>query len=90
MSSFNDTTRLAIAELAIFLPLLAVVIFIAVRHGRRGLDGWGFLAAFCVLRLTSSGLQVGQQDSTSNTGSIVNSIGISALLLALSGVIHET
>jgi hypothetical protein len=89
VSSSSDVWRLAVAELAIFLVLLPIVVYILVRHGKHGLDGWGFLVIFCVLRLTSSGLQVGNKNGTSSTGSIINSIGISGLLLAFSGVLHE-
>jgi prolipoprotein diacylglyceryltransferase len=87
--SLNAITRLAIAELIIYLILLPIVIFILIKHGRRGFEGWGFLIVFCVLRLTSSGIQIGDSNSTSTTGAIINSVGISAILLALSGVIHE-
>jgi len=87
--TLNAITRLAIAELALYLILLPVVIYILIRHGKHGLDGWMFLTVFCILRLTSSGLQIGDRNSTSNTGAIVNSVGISALLLAISGVMHE-
>jgi hypothetical protein len=89
MTSLDATTRLAIAELTIYILLLPLVIYILVRHGRHGIEGWAFLIAFCVLRLTSSGLQIADRNSTSTIGSIINSVGISGLLLSLSGIIRE-
>ena len=82
-------TNLAIAELVIYLLLIPDIGYILYRHGRRGFLGWGFLVVYCVLRITSSGVQISDRNSTSNSGAILNSIGISALLMALSGIIHE-
>jgi hypothetical protein len=81
--------NLAIVELAIFIALVPIVIFILESHGRKGAEVWGFLLVFCILRLTSSGITVGHKNSISTTGSIINSIGVSGLLLALSGALHE-
>lgn len=88
MSSSN-VWNLAVAELAIFIILVPIVIFIIERHGRKGVEGWGFLLVFCILRLTSSAITVGHKNSVSTAESIFNSIGISGLLLALSGTLHE-
>jgi hypothetical protein len=87
--ALDAITRLAIAELVIYVLLLPLIVYILVRHGRRGLDGWGFLIVFCILRVVSSGLQIGSTSSNSSTGGIINSIGISALLLALGGIVTE-
>jgi hypothetical membrane protein len=87
MTSFNATARLAIAELIIYIILLPLVAYILFRHGKRGIDGWAFLVIFCILRIVSSAMQIANR--TSITGSIINSVGVSAMLLALVGVIHE-
>ncbi len=89
MAQSTDVWRLAIAELALYIVILPVVIYILIRHGKHGIDGWGFLAVFCVLRLTSSGIQVGSKNGASITGAIINSIGVSGLLLAFAGILHE-
>jgi hypothetical protein len=82
----NASGRLAIAELVIYIILLPIAVYILVRHGKPGYTGWGFFLVFCTLRIVSSGLGI---NDTSTTGGIINSVGISALLLAISGVIHE-
>jgi prolipoprotein diacylglyceryltransferase len=87
--SLNAITRLAIPELTLYILLLSIVIFILIKHGKRGLVGWAFLTIFCVLRLTSSGVQIGDRNSNSTTGAIINSVGISAILIAIGGLIHE-
>jgi hypothetical protein len=89
MAPLDAITSLAIAELTIYILLLPAIIYILVRHGRHGIEGWAFLIVFAILRLVSSGIQVANRNSTSTTGSIINSVGISGLLLSLSGVIHE-
>ena len=95
MTALDSVTKLAIAELSIYILLLPVVIFILVRHGKPGIFGWLFLSIFCVLRIVSSGLQIsdGIQASdgkpTSVTATIVNSVGVSPLLMALSGILSE-
>jgi hypothetical protein len=83
----NASSRLAIAELVIYIFFLPISLYILVRHGKPGYTGWGFFLVFCTLPIVSSGLGINE---TNTAGGIINSVGISALLLAISGVIHET
>ena len=91
----DDTTQLAIAELVIYLLLICLGFFILFKHGKRGLEPWLFYIMFCSLRIIAGGLQINnwnkiqQGKPSSDTASIVNSIGISALLLCSCGVLHE-
>lgn len=95
MSNLDATTQLSIAELAIYLILVPIIIYILVRHGKPGYHGWGFLIVFCGLRLASDGIQIGNHKNAANGGSagssgaIINSIGLSGLLYSLAGIIHE-
>jgi len=82
----NADSRLAIAELVIYIVFFVTGLYMLIRHGKPGYLGWGYFLLFCILRLTSSGLQV---NSTTVTGAIINSVGVSALLLTISGVLHE-
>jgi prolipoprotein diacylglyceryltransferase len=86
LAMLNASGRLAIAELIIYIIIFPIAVYILVRHGKPGYIGWGFFLVFCTLRIVSSGLGV---NDTSTIGGIINSVGISALLLAISGVIHE-
>lgn len=95
MSGLDPTTSLAIAELAIYILIVPIVVYIFIRHGKPGYLGWGFLLVFCGLRLTADGFQINDHskaskgEPVSGTGSIINSVGISGLLLSLSGIISE-
>lgn len=92
---FDAVTRLAIAELIIYIFILPLLVYILFRHFKYGFFGWGFLVAFGLLRIVSSALQIDKQHKESEgkptdyTADIVNSVGVSALLLAISGIIHE-
>lgn len=79
----------AIAILAIYVVLSPVALFVAYRHGFKGwaILGWGYLFVFCSLKVIGSGIQLA--DSESPGASIVSSIGLSPLLLATAGVLHE-
>ena len=95
MAPLDPTTRLAIAELVIYLIIVPIILYILLRHGQPGYPGWGFLIVFCGLRLASDGFQISDHNKAakgepvSNTGAIINSIGISGLVYSLAGVIHE-
>ena len=95
MAPLDPTTQLSIAELAIYIVLVPVIICILLRHGKSAYLGWGFLIVFCGLRLAADGIQIGDHSKAAkgepvgNAGAIVNAIGISGLLYSLSGIIHE-
>jgi len=81
---------LAAAQVAIYSVLALPTIYIAIRHGVKGyaVVGWVELFLFFSLKLVGSGLLLGS--STTNTSAtIISSIGLSPLLLAATGVLHE-
>lgn len=80
------TNPLSAAELAIYAILSIPVIFILIRHLPTGAIGWGFLLAFCMLRIIGGALSV---NSNKPSVSIISSVGLSPLLLAASGILHE-
>jgi hypothetical protein len=77
---------LSIAELAIYIILSIPVLYILVKHLWQGLTGWLFLFFFCTLRLIGGALSM---NSDSTSGEIISSVGLSPLLLATSGILHE-
>lgn len=85
------TNSLAIAELAIYSTLSLPVLFLLFRHGRIGLLGWAYLFAFCTLRLVGGAMSLSSDSSSSSSSaaSIISNAGLSPLLLAASGVLHE-
>ena len=86
----TPSENLALAVLIIFATLAIPTIFVAWRHGFRGLAilGWGYLFVFCSLKIIGSAMQL--SDPKGVGASIVNNIGLSPLLLAVAGVLHES
>lgn len=81
--------KYSLAVLIIFITLSVPTLFVTFKHGVRGwaILGWGYLFIFCSLKIIGSGMALGDPESSGAT--IVSSVGLSLLLLALSGVLHE-
>ena len=79
------------AQLAIYSALSLPVIYILIRHGRPGLMGWFYLLAFCSLRVVGGGMSLSSDKSgtPSTTATTISSIGLSPLLIGISGILHE-
>lgn len=73
------------AQLAIYALLTVPILFLLYKHGRPGILGWVYLFAFCSVRVIGGALALNE----SKTASIVGNIGLSPLLLAACGFIHE-
>ncbi|KAL7917648.1 hypothetical protein ACQKWADRAFT_26901 [Trichoderma austrokoningii] len=73
------------AELAIYAILSIPTLYIVFKHGRVGILGWAYLLAFCTLRIVGGILDL----SGSTSASIISSVGLSPLLLAAYGILHE-
>ncbi|ETS76270.1 hypothetical protein PFICI_11657 [Pestalotiopsis fici W106-1] len=78
------------AILAIDILLSFPAIYNIFKHGLRhgAILGWAYFFIFLTLRIVSSALQL--SDSKSSTASLVASIGLSPLLLATLGLVHES
>jgi len=81
------TDSLSAATCAIYVILTLPVLYLLFKHGRNGFLGWLFLFVFCGLRIISGGLGVKKSDSAA--ASIISNIGLSPLLLATAGILHE-
>jgi hypothetical protein len=79
------------AQLAIYAALSIPVIYILFRHGRIGLIGWFYILGFCSLRVVGGALSLSSDKSgiPSTTAATISSIGLSPLLLGISGLLHE-
>ncbi|KAH6867192.1 hypothetical protein B0T10DRAFT_451939 [Thelonectria olida] len=80
---------LALVVVFIFATLSLPTLYVIFRHGfqRQAILGWGYLFIFCTLKMVGSGMQLG--DSRSSSAAIVTSVGLSPLVLAAAGVLHE-
>ncbi|KAK5454289.1 hypothetical protein LTS15_006289 [Exophiala xenobiotica] len=87
----DNTTSLSAAELAIYLILIPLTVWLFFKHGRRASLAYIYLIIFETLRLVAAGLQIHahSQHTTSKTGAIIDSVGLSPLLLAFSGFLYE-
>ena len=78
----------AIIEVAVYITLVNPITFILFKHGRKGVLGWLALQSFCFTRIVGNILVLKDGD-TSTAATIVNSIGLSPLLIGTIGIIHE-
>lgn len=79
-------TAIQTAELAICAVLALPVLYIIFKHKLPGLLGWAYLFIFCTLRIVGGGMAL----SNSPSASLVANIGLSPLILAAAGILHES
>lgn len=91
--TLTSTSDLYVAELAIYLILLPLTAYLGWRHGQRGLLGYFYLNAFCIVRIVAdivSILPANQHATHPKTSTaVLSSVGLSPIMLALGGFIHE-
>lgn len=90
--AWTNRTTLSAIELAIYIACTPVVIYSALKHRRFGKLGHFFLAAFILLRVIGDGLVIHQRDRVgglTTTAAIINSVGISPLILATMSILNE-
>ncbi|KAJ5930809.1 integral membrane protein [Penicillium verhagenii] len=75
------------ADLAVYLILFPVISYIFITHRWTGFLPWYYLSVFCVARIIGGAL--GVHDRNSLAANIIQSVGISPLLLSVDGLIHE-
>ncbi|KAI1371264.1 hypothetical protein F4677DRAFT_435974 [Hypoxylon crocopeplum] len=84
------SSALPLALLIIYITLSLPTIYVAIKHGLKhaAIVGWFFLFTFCTLRIVSSAIEL--TDADSSNAALVASIGLSPLLAAACGVLHES
>jgi len=81
-----------IAQLVVFAVFFQPSIYVLFKHGKRGILGWFCVQSFCLVRIVGSVLEIIQEknNTTSSLGTLIlTSIGLSPLLLACLGILHE-
>jgi hypothetical protein len=88
--TLNDATKLAIVEIAIYAIIAPFTLWLAFKHGRIALIAFPYLVIFEVLRIAADAIQISDRDDAtpSETAAIVNSVGLSPLLLACAGMVE--
>ncbi|CAG9953072.1 unnamed protein product [Clonostachys rosea f. rosea IK726] len=77
--------QLSIAQLAIHATLSVPTFYILWKHGVTGLLGWGYLLVFFSLRIVGCAMAL----SGNTSAAIISNIGLSPILLATGGILHE-
>ena len=79
---------LAILEVAVYIFLVNPVTYVLFKHGRKGILGWLAIQSFCFTRIIGN-ILVLKDGEKSTAATIVNSIGLSPLLIGTIGILHE-
>jgi hypothetical protein len=78
----------AIVEVGVYIFLVNPATYILFKHGRKGILGWLAIQSFCFTRIIGNILVLKDGDK-STAATIVNSIGLSPLLIGTVGILHE-
>lgn len=98
--TLSNTSILSSVELALYAIIVPLALFIAYRHGRHGILGYFYLNISIAVRIAAAISQLVNNNSNnannndpaatlSLTTAILSSIGLSPLILAISGILHE-
>jgi hypothetical protein len=83
----------AAIELAVYIPAAIVAVIICVRHGFNRSSGWIYTLILCIVRIAGAACQVLSHQDHSNglieAEIIIDSIGLSQLLLATLGLLSR-
>jgi hypothetical protein len=84
----------SIAEIIVYVPSLAVAIFLSVRHGFARSSGWMFIIVFCIARLIGPAMQLAEisnprEQALYEGSAILNNVGFSPLTLAALGLLSR-
>lgn len=89
--AISQVNQVAIAQICVYVPALAIAIVLALRHGFRRSSGWLYLILFCLIRVVGASMQLATINDPTNSDLYVgaftlNSIGLSALILIMLGL----
>jgi hypothetical protein len=90
---FNGQAGISVAELIVYFPALIVATVICIRHGFDRSSGWIFALLLCLVRIVGACCQLTTYHNKSvdllEATIILESIGISPLLLATLGLLSR-
>lgn len=90
--TLNNSTSLAVAELIIYILLLPIILYVLYKHGRRGFMAYIYLVVFDIIRIVPAAMQISEHNQhkpESTTAAIIDSIGLSPLILCTAGILAE-
>lgn len=83
----TDMNGIFPADVAVYLLLTPVVVYIFFAHRWTGFLPWYYLSVFCLARIIGGIL--GIHDSNGLPANIIQSVGLTPLILAVDGLVHE-
>jgi hypothetical protein len=89
----SSTESLELADIIFYALASCPAIYCFVMHGKHGIAGWLYVIAMCGLRLVGNGMAYHALSTTgtpNTAASIIVGIGLSPLLLAAIGILHES
>ncbi|KAJ5953594.1 hypothetical protein N7454_000490 [Penicillium verhagenii] len=93
MTNISSTEGLELAQMVFYGLVLLPAFVCFAAHGKHGVMGWLYVIIMCVLRLTGNGMAYHSLSTTGHaneTAQIITGIGLSPLLLATLGILHES
>jgi hypothetical protein len=83
----------AAVELAVYVPAAILAVIVCVRHGFNRSSGWVYTLILCIIRIAGASCQFLSRQNHSNdlieAKIIIESIGLSPLLLATLGLLSR-
>lgn len=76
------------ADLVFYLVLFPLIFYIVWTRLRGGLLAWYYLSIFCIARVVGGAM--GVHDDHNLAANIIVGVGISPLILAIDGLLHES
>ncbi|KAJ5256727.1 hypothetical protein N7478_012831 [Penicillium angulare] len=92
MTGTSSTEGLELAQIVFYATAFIPAFFCFAKHGKHGLAGWLYVMAMCGLRLVGNGMAYHSLSTTGKpnpTAQIISGIGLSPILLAALGILHE-
>lgn len=91
--AFDPASIVSIVEVIIYVPALLAAISICFRHGMHRASGWIYIVILCIVRIAGAICQLltykDHSQGLLQAMVIIDSIGISPLLLATLGIISR-
>lgn len=81
-------------ELCVYIPIFLLTLIVVLRQGHNRQLGWIYLVIFCIVRCAGAGFRIESDAHPDNTtdqewSSILQSVGLSPLLLASLGLLKR-
>ena len=92
MANKSSTEGFKVAQLIFYAMAAPLALFCFAVHGKHGVASWLYVIAMCGLRLVGDSMAYYSLSTTgepNTAANIISGIGLSPLLLAALGILHE-